>query len=330
MVRGGGVCVMHGGHAPQVAQQREARVVVAAAQRMYSEDFAMREPGEVLLAAVQDVDAIVQKVKQQVECREELSGTYLLVLGDWLDRAAKLSKTALDAGVQERQGEMVAGLLRTIFADPLLALSPAQAAAAPGIAARHLRQMASGEHPALTVGRDEARARDGRTPERPKRHAAAGGRLRISSPQVQGLTCTDGPGGRDVVAASGGCRRNTPGRPSALAPSEPVRAVGAGQVGADRVPALPAETVQLLDNQVRGPLPQLLATALRWDCHQLVPGAPQPLDGQQHVLPTLHAAEGSSELVLPIAARSVGASRDGLYHFEPVNCVLEALGCFMG
>ncbi|MCU1613130.1 MAG: hypothetical protein JWO98_670, partial [Frankiales bacterium] len=102
-VPGGGVCRFHGGAAVQVERRREARLVVAAARTMYSEDFAEREPGEVLLAAVRDVDAIVQQIKRQVERREELTGTDLLALGDWLDRAAKLSKAALDAGVQERQ-----------------------------------------------------------------------------------------------------------------------------------------------------------------------------------------------------------------------------------
>lgn len=133
-------------------------MVVAAARRMYAEDHAEREPGEVLLAAVQDVDAIVQQIKRQVERREELTGTDLLALGDWLDRAAKLAKTALDAGVQERQvrlqeaqGALVAGLFRAVFADPLLALNPAQAAAAPRIAARHLRE-ASGEPLAIESG----------------------------------------------------------------------------------------------------------------------------------------------------------------------------------
>jgi hypothetical protein len=97
-------------------------VVVAAARRMYAEEHAEREPGEVLLAAVSDVDAIVQKIKQQVQRREELSGTDLLALGEWLDRAAKLAKTALDAGVQERQvrlaeaqGRLVAQVIREVL-----------------------------------------------------------------------------------------------------------------------------------------------------------------------------------------------------------------------
>lgn len=134
-------------------------MVVAAARRMYSEDFAEREPGEVLMAAVSDVDSIVQKIKQQVERREELSGTDLLALGEWLDRAAKLAKTALDAGVQERQvrlheeqGALVAGLFRAVFADPLLALTVAQAAVAPRVAAQHLRALAAGEQRMLESG----------------------------------------------------------------------------------------------------------------------------------------------------------------------------------
>lgn len=103
------------GESRQVKRRREARLVVAAARRMYAE----REPGEVLMAAVSDVDAIVQKIKQQVDRREELTGTDLLVLGEWLDRAAKLAKTALDARVQEQQvrraeaqGQLVADVIR--------------------------------------------------------------------------------------------------------------------------------------------------------------------------------------------------------------------------
>lgn len=108
---------------------------MAAARRMYAEDYAEREPGEVLMAAVHDVDAILQQLKRQTERREELTGTDLLALGEWLDRASKLSKTALDAGVQERQvrlaeqqGQLLARAGQRFVVDAVAALQLSPAA----------------------------------------------------------------------------------------------------------------------------------------------------------------------------------------------------------
>jgi hypothetical protein len=81
----------------------------------------VRDPGEVLLAAVADGDAIVQKLKQQIQARETLTGTDLLALGDWLDRAARMSRAVLDLKLDERRvrvaeetGRQVAEVIRGV------------------------------------------------------------------------------------------------------------------------------------------------------------------------------------------------------------------------
>jgi hypothetical protein len=113
---------MHGGKAPQVQRQREARIALAQAQAMYGDEYAVRDPGDVLLAAVADGDAIVQKLKQQIQQRETLTGTDLLALGDWLDRAARMSRAVLDLKLDERRvrvsediGRQVADVIRAVL-----------------------------------------------------------------------------------------------------------------------------------------------------------------------------------------------------------------------
>lgn len=64
----------------------------------------------------------------------------------WLDRAARASKLALDAGVDERvvrleeeRVRMLADVLRAVFNDPEMGLTSAQRTTAGLVAARHLR-----------------------------------------------------------------------------------------------------------------------------------------------------------------------------------------------
>jgi hypothetical protein len=67
------------------------------------------------------------------------------------DRAAGMAAKAVAAGLAtrqvelaERQGALVADLIRALFADPELGLTVEQAARAPQVAARHLRALAGG------------------------------------------------------------------------------------------------------------------------------------------------------------------------------------------
>ena len=69
----------------------------------------------------------------------------------WLDRAARASKLALDAGVDERrvriaedQARVIVDTFRAVFADAELGLTPEQRKAAATVAARHLRAIEGG------------------------------------------------------------------------------------------------------------------------------------------------------------------------------------------
>lgn len=70
---------------------------------MYAEEFGERDAGEVLVAAVADVDGIVQKLKQRVRQAGELKPADLDALGEWLDRASRMAKSVLDARVDDRR-----------------------------------------------------------------------------------------------------------------------------------------------------------------------------------------------------------------------------------
>jgi hypothetical protein len=68
----------------------------------------------------------------------------------WLDRAARTSKLALDAGIEERavrieeeRGRLIAEVFRSVFADAEVGLSADQRRAAAQVAARHLRAIES-------------------------------------------------------------------------------------------------------------------------------------------------------------------------------------------
>lgn len=100
---GGGPCPMHGGAAPQVNAARLARIVVAEALAK-SAPIEGRDLGDVLVSAVQDSDAMAQRIKALIEKGgEELKPSELRAYGEWLDRAGRLSKSALDAQIDQRK-----------------------------------------------------------------------------------------------------------------------------------------------------------------------------------------------------------------------------------
>lgn len=157
LVPGGGVCMWHGGAAGQVARQREARLAAAEAQAMYADEFGQRDAGEVLVAAVADVDGIVQKLKARIREAGELKPSDLDALGEWLDRASRMARSVLDARVDERrvrvnerQGELVAAVLKGALSDlsamlaagQIATVDPAQPAVMRVVASR-LRELAA-------------------------------------------------------------------------------------------------------------------------------------------------------------------------------------------
>lgn len=119
-VIGGGPCHMHGGAAPQVKAKREARILAGEAA-LAGKPYAQRDPGEALLAAANDADAILQRLKTQLRSAGQVEPAMLTALGDWIDRTSRISKIVLDARIDERQieineqlGEQVYNLIQTI------------------------------------------------------------------------------------------------------------------------------------------------------------------------------------------------------------------------
>jgi hypothetical protein len=96
---------MHGGKAPQVAARREVRILEGEA-RLRGEQHDVRPPGEALLAAAHDADTMLQRLKREMAAGT-LTPAALLSFGEWLDRTARITKTVLDAGVDERRVRLV-------------------------------------------------------------------------------------------------------------------------------------------------------------------------------------------------------------------------------
>lgn len=101
LVVAGGPCFKHGGAAPQVRARRELRIIEGRA-RLAGEVVEQRDPGEALLAAAHDADAMLQRIKGQLDAGR-LTGTELTGLGEWIDRVSRIAKTVLDARVDERR-----------------------------------------------------------------------------------------------------------------------------------------------------------------------------------------------------------------------------------
>lgn len=101
-VRGGGVCVKHGGRAPQVAAKREARIIAGQALQLGGDGLVDRSPADALLSAAKDADLVIQRLKSQVRDGKGLNLATLGVLGDWIDRVGRLSKVVIDAKLDER------------------------------------------------------------------------------------------------------------------------------------------------------------------------------------------------------------------------------------
>lgn len=122
-VIGGGPCRMHGGSAPQVRAAREARIVAAEAALEAPKTTA--EAADVLLGAMNDSHAILQRLKQNI-ANGRVTAADLDALGQWVDRASRTAKVVADAGLEERrvaiseaQGALLAGAVNQILAEML-------------------------------------------------------------------------------------------------------------------------------------------------------------------------------------------------------------------
>lgn len=167
-VKGATVCAAHGGMAPQV----RAKAAVRAELQSWGLDAPTVDPGETLLRLVSQAAARAQRyadelellVAESPELRDALvaetwiptenAGSYkageyirgLVVLeAQERERCASWAAKAIAAGLAERtvrlaerQGALIAEVLRAVMADPELGLTSEQRRAMPNVARRHL------------------------------------------------------------------------------------------------------------------------------------------------------------------------------------------------
>jgi hypothetical protein len=168
-IRGGSVCVKHGGKAPQVweaAQRRLFRAQLRKDMTQLTHDLELNAeqmgPIQVLLDAVYRSHAQVQIMGAFVadlapgdytvtyaRTGEDRPNPYLLMYERALAQAATASKLAIDAGVAEAivqieqdKAKLLASVINAVLADPELGLTAAQRAKAPPVLGRHLRALA--------------------------------------------------------------------------------------------------------------------------------------------------------------------------------------------
>jgi hypothetical protein len=103
-VVGGGPCPMHGGAAPQVNARREQRVLLYEAEQKAAPrpEPELPEPtaDETLVAVLRDVRTTLQHLR--VEMAVNASPALLALLGDWLDRADRISRSVIITRAEER------------------------------------------------------------------------------------------------------------------------------------------------------------------------------------------------------------------------------------
>lgn len=153
-VAGASVCHYHGGAADQVKRKAAERVTLAEALAAAPH----RAPWEVLADVVHGADVVAQAARDEV-INGQVTPATLLAFTDALEQAGRWAKTALDAGVDERQvqlaerqGQMLVEALRRIF--DRLGLTDAQRALIPQVVPEELRRVAAAEAPRALPGRE--------------------------------------------------------------------------------------------------------------------------------------------------------------------------------
>jgi hypothetical protein len=103
-VIGGGPCHVHGGAAKQVKAKREQRIVVAEARAAAAAEpvvLQRREPEELLIDLLDDVNRILQQIKSELH-GNVVSPALLQAAGEWFDRTARVAKTVIDGDLSQR------------------------------------------------------------------------------------------------------------------------------------------------------------------------------------------------------------------------------------
>ncbi|MFT4109652.1 hypothetical protein, partial [Propionicimonas sp.] len=114
LVRGGGVCWVHGGAAPQVRAKREQRVAEAELLAEAKADPTLpadASPAEVLLHAMTSAHRVLLRLQSVGMGTDYIGPTALDLLGTWIDRASKAASVVVSSKADElriRQAERVA------------------------------------------------------------------------------------------------------------------------------------------------------------------------------------------------------------------------------
>jgi hypothetical protein len=103
-VVGASVCWVHGLAAKQTRQKQEQRLLVYEAEAAAAAEptvMERREPEELLLDLLDDVNRILQRIKAEMH-DNIVSPPLLAVAGEWFDRTARVAKTVVDGDLSER------------------------------------------------------------------------------------------------------------------------------------------------------------------------------------------------------------------------------------
>jgi hypothetical protein len=103
-VIGGGPCIMHGGKARQVKARREQRVLLYEAQAKAAPPVVEPEPeptaDETLIAVLADVRRILRQLRAELDSNP--SPQLFILLGDWLDRCDRISRSVIVTNAEAR------------------------------------------------------------------------------------------------------------------------------------------------------------------------------------------------------------------------------------
>lgn len=103
MVVGGGVCVKHGGGAPQVRAAREARILAARAARVYGPYVEERSPAEALMAAGRSLDFGLQALERLAADGGVVDPAVFREMRAAATESGRMAKLIQDAGLDERR-----------------------------------------------------------------------------------------------------------------------------------------------------------------------------------------------------------------------------------
>jgi hypothetical protein len=136
-VVGAPVCWVHGLAAKQTRAKQQQRIAIAEAQAAVPASIVLqKEPEELLLDALHDVNQVLQQLKADLH-GGSVNPVLLQLAGEWLDRLGRLGKVVTDGDLSRKLNERV-GVQAQDLASQLTAMLAACITAAPLTAEQRL------------------------------------------------------------------------------------------------------------------------------------------------------------------------------------------------